>query len=97
MRSLKNHLSENIGPVEYFEKSAESYPGFLIIELGFRYDHDANLYFTGKKGEFEVTLNREVLNISPEPTKIFQILLAQSDVKKRKSVRRSESKQSQSG
>lgn len=54
----------------------------MIIELGFRYDHDALLYHMGKKGQFEVKLNGELLNIVAEATRAFNLLIPDLELEK---------------
>jgi len=50
--------------VEYFEKSSDSYAGYLILELGFRYDGDAFSYLEGKFSQIDITVEKEKVYIS---------------------------------
>jgi hypothetical protein len=57
-QKLKDHISEKIGPVAYFERSPESYHGYLILELGFVYDIDAFAYLDGKISQIDITVEK---------------------------------------
>ena len=62
-QKLKTHISEKIGPVEYFERSMDSYSGHLILELGFKYDGDAFAYLDGKFSQIDITVEKEKVYI----------------------------------
>lgn len=90
--SLKEHISKNMGQVSYFEKSYDSEPYNLVLELGFKYDNEAYLNLNGKLSTLEVKVDGELLTISAKPSRIFELWLKENEKDKKKTGKKSVSK-----
>lgn len=84
---LKTHVSSKNGQLEHFQKSFDSRPGYLVIEFGFKYDADALAYLNDKKSDIDLKIEKEKINITAEPTKVFKLLIDELEERKKRNTK----------
>ena len=80
----------------FFERSIDSYHGYLILELGFLYDRDAFAYLDGKISQIDITVEKEKVIIEAESTRTFKMLIEELNHEKKKSSKHEDRKKSRS-